>query len=134
MKRTPLKRATPLKAKMPLRARAPMRNRSRPKQSAARRSAAGKECTLLFPGCTNDRETVVLCHLRMFHGGGMGLKPSDAEAVYGCSKCHDVLDGRVPWLLDDATFNFWEAIARAIVRTQRVMRASGVLVFKGEAA
>jgi hypothetical protein len=111
-----------------------MRKRSKPKMTHARRSAAGEECTLNFPGCMHDRETVVLCHLRQFGGGGTSLKPPDNEAVYGCMRCHDIVDGRVPWILGAEDFDFWKAIAFAIVKTQRRMRAKGVLVYKGEEA
>lgn len=134
MKRgTALARKTPLKAHTPMKRGTPMRKRSR-KSSQITRSAQGQDCTLQFPGCQNARETVVLCHLRMFSGGGMGLKPSNLESCYGCMLCHDILDGRTPWILTDDVFNWWEAIARAIIRTQRVMRANGILVFKGEEA
>lgn len=110
------------------------RKRSR-KTTPARQTARGEDCTLCFPGCPNERDTAVLCHLRMFGGGGMGIKPDDAESVIADRHCHDLLDGRMQWVKDPPPdFNFWEHIARAIVRTQRVMRAKGVLVFKGEAA
>ena len=124
MRRTELKRSSPLRAK------SPMRKRARPKTTAARQSARDQDCTLQFPGCQNARETVVLCHLRMFGGGGMGIKPDDAEAVYGCDHCHSILDGRA----QQFGAMSWEAIVWAIVRTHRAMRANGVLIFKGEAA
>ena len=133
MKRSPLARRTPLKAKTPLRADAPMRKRSR-KSSPVRRSAAGENCAVCLPGCQNSRETVVLAHLRMFHGGGVGLKPSDAEAVFACAYCHDRIDGRVPWIRNAEGFDFWECIARALVRTHRILRARGLMNFKGEEA
>jgi hypothetical protein len=135
MKRTPLARKTPLKAQTPLRARAPMRKRSRPKMTAARSSAKGQDCMLCFPGCPNDRHTVVLCHVRQFGGGGMGMKPRDNESCYGCSRCHDVLDGRIPWILDPPEgFDFWRTIAFAVIRTQRIMIERGVLLIQGEGA
>lgn len=133
MKRTPLTRKTPLRATAPMK-RTAMRKRSKPKMTHSRRSAAGEDCTLMFPGCRNDHETVVLCHLRIFGGGGIGMKPSDAEAVFACAHCHDRLDGRVGWLQHEEGFDFWEAIARALVRTHRRMRAKGALIFKEEAA
>lgn len=134
MKRnSPLARKTPLRAHSELK-RAPMRKRSR-KSSPATRSAQGQDCTLQFPGCQNARETVVLCHVRQLGGGGIGLKPPHNESCYACAWCHDRLDFRVPWIRDmPEGFNFWEAICRAIIRTQRVMRANGILVFKGEEA
>lgn len=126
MKRTPLQRRTPLRAKSPMR-------KSRPRTTPMRQSARGQDCTLQFPGCANDRDTVVLAHLRMFGGGGMGVKPSDLEGVYACAHCHDQLDGRsklqVEW-----PYVFWETIAHALVRTHRAMHAAGIVQLKGEAA
>ena len=57
-----------------------------------RKSARGKPCTLLLPGCQPGpgNETVVLCHRK---GGGMGMKSDDTNAVYGCYSCHTKLDG-----------------------------------------
>ena len=99
--------------------------------TVARKAAKGQDCTLQFPGCPNDRDTVVLCHLRMFGGGGTGLKPDDSEAVFGDDHCHSRLDGRAPlWL--DVNESKWEYIARALIRTLRIQRESGVLIFKGE--
>lgn len=126
MKRTPLARKTPLRTK------APMRKRSAPKMTAARRSAKGQACTIMLPGCSQDRETVVLCHLRMLGGGGVGMKPPDTEAVYGCAHCHGVLDGRARLIPELAEALNWETICRALVRTHRIMRAEGVLILKGE--
>lgn len=122
-----------LQRSAPLVAKAPMRKGARPKQLPATRSAKGQDCALQFPCCRNETETVVLCHLRQFGGGGTSLKPASQEAVYGCARCHDVLDGRVPWIKDAPEgFDFWEHIAWAIVRTHRIMRAAGVLLLKGE--
>jgi len=62
--------------------------------SRLRTSAQGKLCTLkIYPYCNSNPETTVLCHL----GGnskGMGIKSHDFFAVYGCSNCHDIIDGR----------------------------------------
>lgn len=59
-----------------------------------RNSAKGEECTLqIHPYCNGNPETVVLCHLPS--GSGMGQKSPDWFAVYGCSTCHDIIDGRV---------------------------------------
>lgn len=55
-------------------------------------SARGEDCTIRIPGtCNFNPETVVLCH---DSGGGMGAKVPDYQAAYGCSACHDVVDGR----------------------------------------
>ncbi|HIE0017527.1 DUF1364 family protein [Serratia marcescens] len=58
-----------------------------------RDSARGRCCTLI---CSGNPETTVLCHLPSnIHG--MGYKSDDYWAVFGCSGCHDVIDGRKPY-------------------------------------
>lgn len=128
MKRSPMPpRKTALKAT------AMRASGKRPKMTPARKAAKGCDCTVQFPGCPNARETTVLCHLRMFSGGGMGIKPHDSEAVMADSYCHDRLDGRASlWLAPhESRFDY---IARALIRTLRIQRAAGVLIYKGEEA
>ena len=107
---------------------------ARPKMTPARKAAKGMPCTLRFPGCYPgpDNEQVQLCHLRMFSGGGTGMKPHDSEAVAGCTHCHDVLDGRKRLIPELADALNWERIARALVETLRLQRAAGVLIYKGD--
>lgn len=125
MKRTPLTRKTPLKATT-IRA-----SGKRPKMTPARKAARGEDCTVRLDGCKNDTETVVLCHLRMFSGGGTALKPHDSEGVFACSYCHDRIDGRAPlWLPEGESIH--EYIARALIRTLRIQREKGVLIYKGD--
>lgn len=59
--------------------------------SKIRKSARGEECTLLLGNCSPP-ETVILAHIGK--GRGMGFKCSDHFAVYSCSNCHDIIDGR----------------------------------------
>ena len=50
----------------------------------------------MLPGvCNGDPATTVLAHIRRPWNSGAGMKPPDSEAVYACSACHDVIDGRV---------------------------------------
>ena len=105
--------------------------RSRPKMTPARKNARGQDCTVCFPGCPNDRDTTVLCHLRMFNGGGTGIKPHDSEAVFADDYCHGRLDGRVPLWLEPHESRF-DYIAHALIRTLRAQRDAGVLLYKGE--
>ena len=57
------------------------------------KSAKGQECLVRIPGhCNFDPATTVLCHLP---GGGIARKQHDIHAAFGCSGCHDALDGRV---------------------------------------
>ena len=58
-------------------------------------SARGQSCTLRFPGCKNERDTVVWCHSPFIEDGrGWGLKSPDVLGVTGCVHCHDILDRR----------------------------------------
>lgn len=128
-----MKRSTPLARKTPMKRTAPMKRRGRPKMTPARKAAEGQACTLRVPGCPARTDTSVLAHLRVFNGGGMGIKPPDTEAVFGCDYCHDVIDGRRKLPREvEATWNRWESIAWALVLTHRVLRAMGVLKLEGE--
>lgn len=56
-------------------------------------SAKGEECTLRIPYvCNGNPETVVLCHAP--YPGKSGTRFEDHWACYGCSSCHDYVDGR----------------------------------------
>jgi hypothetical protein len=59
-------------------------------------SAKGENCTIRLPGhCNFNPETTVFCHIngiRFNHGVGYKTK----FGAYGCSSCHDVVDGRAP--------------------------------------
>jgi hypothetical protein len=62
------------------------------KVSVLRNSARGQSCLIRLPGvCNFDPATTVLAHL---NGGGMALKKPDLQGAFGCSCCHDVVDGR----------------------------------------
>jgi len=65
------------------------------KTSKIRKSARGKMCALqIHPYCNNNTETTVLAHLPSM-AKGMSIKSPDHIAVYSCSTCHDVIDGRM---------------------------------------
>jgi hypothetical protein len=134
MIRSPISRKAPLKATT-IKPSAKRMRQSRPKMTPARKAAKGQDCTLRLPGCYPgpENEQVQLCHLRVFGGGGTGLKPHDSEAVFGCTNCHDVIDGRkrlIPELCEQVRFS--DVIAWALIRTLRIQREKGVLIFKGE--
>lgn len=59
-----------------------------------RAAAKDQPCTLRFPGCRNETETVVLCHRS---GAGMGTKSSDHDAADGCYHCHQIIDNPTRW-------------------------------------
>jgi hypothetical protein len=64
--------------------------------SKIRESARGEACTLRLPMiCNFNLETTVLLHPNTHRAGkGKSLKAEDALGAYGCSSCHDALDGR----------------------------------------
>ena len=103
---------------------------AKPVRSKIMRNAArDKDCTLRLDGCRNDRATVVLCHLRMFGAAGMGQKPHDAIAVYGCAHCHAILD-RVNQ--PEAPIGDGD-ILRALIHTLGDQIASGNITCRGDA-
>jgi len=143
--RKPLKRKTPMArgsvfkasaaagagplrvAAVQLKTRKPMK-KSRAKSTPARRAARGRECTLVLPGvCNRDPATTVLCHSnRLEHGKGIGLKAPDSAACFGCSDCHDVLDGRRPlpgWMTRQ---QLEDAFDRARAITQEQLKQEGI--------
>lgn len=100
----------------------------RQKLSKVRAAARDQDCTLRFPVCNGRNETTVLCHSNLLEDGkGMGLKAPDERAAFGCSACHDVLDGRVP---RPADFTYDQMISRfnaAVDETHVVLRRLGLL-------
>ncbi|PCI54203.1 MAG: hypothetical protein COB36_10965 [Alphaproteobacteria bacterium] len=94
----------------------------------ARNSARGEDCTFnILEVCNFNSETTVLCHLPD-GAKGMGMKSCDlTSAAYGCSSCHDVVDGRV---YDDKYQEHSEwYMRRAQTRTLRRMIVIGVVKF-----
>ena len=63
------------------------------RKNQLRQEARDKECQIRSPFCNGDPATTVLCHL---NSGGMGMKVDDWLGAWGCSGCHDLVDGRTP--------------------------------------
>jgi hypothetical protein len=95
------------------------------RSEALRRSAAGETCTLRLPGCLG-RHGVVLAHVRL-PDTGMGRKPDDLDAVYGCARCHDLIDGRVPWPVHAPGADLLTSELFALSRTHRRMWERGLI-------
>ena len=65
-----------------------------------RESARGETCAFRIPDvCNHNPETTVLCHAP--YPTRFGSRKSDWWSSYGCSDCHDFLDGR-----DNKAFNW----------------------------
>ena len=91
-----------------------------------RDSAKGEECTFQFPGvCNGYSETTVLCHLPDESKGG-SRKADDISCAYGCSNCHDLVDGRHYGKLKERIDFEWYT-RRAMVRTWRRMIEKGLI-------
>ena len=115
-------------AAVQLKTRKPMK-KSRAKSTPARRAARDRDCTLMIPGvCNRDPATTVLCHSnRLEHGKGIGLKAPDSAACFGCSDCHDVLDGRRPlpgWMTRQQLEDTFD---RATAITQEQLKLEGIV-------
>jgi hypothetical protein len=99
-------------------------------QKKIRRSARGQMCTLqIYPHCNNDTETTVLCHLNTSRKG-VGLKSLDYFAVYGCSECHNVIDGRVKTEIPRE--EIWRCQLRALERTWAILIEDGLITINSE--
>lgn len=99
------------------------------KMTPIRRAARGQDCTLQILGvCNGDPTTTVLCHSnQLADGKGMGLKAPDNAACFGCSSCHDVLDGRAPRPDGMTHDDLLRQFEYARERTHQVLLAKGLM-------
>lgn len=96
------------------------------KQSKITKSARGEDCSLRLNECNENPETTILAHIG--RNRGMGIKCADYFAVYSCSSCHDVIDGRVT---SSVTYDELEyEKLRALEETQCKLFSKGLLVVK----
>ena len=95
------------------------------KQTKITKSAKGEDCTLRLDECNHDNETVVLCHIGK--NRGMGIKCGDHFAIYACSSCHDVIDGRKP---NTMIIDLEIEKLRALEETQGKLIDKGLLCIK----
>ena len=99
-----------------------------PRSTPIRRAARGQDCTLRLAVCNFDPDTTVLCHSNfLIDGKGMGLKAPDTVAAFGCSSCHDVLDGRRPRPADLSLEGLEAAFRSAVGRTHEILWSMGLL-------
>lgn len=124
-----LKRSGPLKRKTAIGRAKTLLKSTRPKMTPIRSAARGQECTLQILGvCNGQPETVVLCHSNsLADGKGMGLKAPDTAACFGCSSCHDVLDGRQPRPAGMTLADVDNLFRYAVERTHAILRTKGLL-------
>lgn len=87
-----------------------------------RENARGKDCQFGFSGCRQDPAYTVLCHIRRFGWAGMGEKPMDILAAFGCDCCHDKQENYHPEATDTEVF-------RAMGNTQIIQARDGLIQF-----
>jgi hypothetical protein len=137
MVRTPFKRKAPVATagvlrvaavQREVRTRTPMKSRRRA-LTKIQKAARGRDCTVEIIGvCNRNPETVVLCHdNRTESGKGMGLKAPDTAACFGCSSCHDVLDGRAPRPPGMTLAALYARFDAAVEKTHAILRAQGLI-------
>lgn len=101
------------------------------KSKKLRDSARGQDCTFQIVGvCNCDPSTTVLCHLPD-ESSGVGKKADDFSAAFGCSACHDVVDGRAKDLFGEYRGNELFYNHRAMKRTWRKWIDMGLIMIKG---
>jgi hypothetical protein len=95
------------------------------KSKKLRDSARGRDCELrLIGSCNGNSDTTVLCHIG--HDRGTAIKCNDTMAIFACSACHDVIDGRVSYSSSDNP-NIEEDKLRALEATQSFWINEGIL-------
>ncbi|WP_300752196.1 nuclease domain-containing protein [Janthinobacterium sp.] len=136
--RTPFKRTSPMPSTGMLsvqsyqrtapKRKAGMKSRG-PRSTPIRAAARDQDCTLrLASVCNFDPATTVLCHSNFLADGkGMGLKAPDTAAAFGCSACHDVLDGRRPRPAELSLAELDATFYAAVRRTHEILRRLGLL-------
>ncbi|MBB5610410.1 MULTISPECIES: nuclease domain-containing protein [unclassified Janthinobacterium] len=135
--RTPFKRTSPMPStgmlsvqshqRMAPKGKAGLKTKG-PRSTPIRRAARGQDCTLRMAVCNFDPDTTVLCHSNFLADGkGMGLKAPDTAAAFGCSACHDVLDGRRPRPAGLSLAELEDTFYAAVCRTHEILRTMGLL-------
>lgn len=100
-----------------------MQKKNPVKSNKLRKSARGQDCTLSIPDvCNYNPETVVLCH---FPSEIAASKSTDMSSGFGCSACHDVIDGRVPYDFEPGDKEYF--MRRSQNRTHNVWLSMGLL-------
>jgi len=93
--------------------------------SKIRKSAKGEDCSLRLVPCSSN-ETTVLAHIGRVRG--VGIKCNDIHAVYACSNCHDVIDGRVNHNFTREELAY--EVLRALEETQLKLIDKGLICLK----
>ncbi|MEL7281318.1 MAG: nuclease domain-containing protein [Pseudomonadota bacterium] len=84
------------------------------------KAAKGQPCLADWCGCNGSTETTAMRHIRKFNIAGMGQKPPNYIAFFGCQVAEDMFEKqRTGWE--------WSGVMQAMVLTQMKLRAMGLL-------
>lgn len=97
-------------------------------------AAEGYPCTLRVAGFVGlpcaSVETTVTCHMPVL-GKGVATKVSDMAGAFGCSTCHDIIDGRHPasaMIAEKYPAALMERMLKGLCETHAHLIAAGVIV------
>ncbi len=90
-----------------------------------RKEARHKPCLIRLEGCDGGGKTTVLCHYRLSGYSGVGMKPPDVMAAFGCRNCHDIVDGRKKTQHDRMAVRL--AHAEGCLRTLAYLEKHGII-------
>lgn len=90
-------------------------------------SARGENCCVRLPNiCNGNPETTVFAHINgVRFGHGVAIKVNDLLGAYGCSCCHDVVDGRVKHNFDADFVKL--AFYEGVFETQLILIKKGLI-------
>lgn len=91
-------------------------------------SARGQDCNIrIYPYCNESPETTVFCHAPC-EDKGTAYKSPDWWGSYGCSTCHDIVDGRMQ--TDIYNSEIKDLFIAGVYRTQKMLIGNGLIVIK----
>lgn len=91
-------------------------------------AAKGQECTLMIPFvCNRNSETVVACHISRPFMASMSGKTSDFCIAFGCSNCHEWIDGR-----GKGSEHWFEYVLDGMMKTQHILIEQELMTCKGQ--
>ena len=102
-------------------------------------AAAGQQCTLrvssfLVGGRCSGTDTTVACHMPV-DGKGTGTKVSDLFVAFGCSNCHDLVDGRnangQAYIIKNYPTAYMDRLLRGMAETQSRLVEARIITLAG---
>lgn len=88
--------------------------------------AKAQDCQIrIYPYCNGNPETTVFCHA-WTPDKGIGIKSPDYWGAFGCSTCHDIVDGRM-MVNDISKTDIYKLHTIGIYRTMKILFEDGVI-------